>query len=160
MTYRFKYDNVHGAWKQHELKVKDSKTLLFGEEEVSVFGCRNPEEIPWVEIGADFQESLRCFNSSQDDDSRIECLVSTIISTLSSMTHCSVFSPGGGDLEFIRVGSLVSFQDCGNLIQIGAEVLDNLELMFLMLAVPPTAWLPLLRLSLTDLHLTLRQGPN
>ncbi|XP_020272052.1 serine/threonine-protein phosphatase 7 long form homolog [Asparagus officinalis] len=54
MTYRFKYDSVHGAWKQHELKVKDSKTLLFGEEEVSVFGCRNSEEIPWVKIGAEY----------------------------------------------------------------------------------------------------------
>ncbi|TYH35122.1 hypothetical protein ES332_D13G171500v1 [Gossypium tomentosum] len=27
MTYMFKYDSVHGQWKHHELKVKDSKTL-------------------------------------------------------------------------------------------------------------------------------------
>ncbi|XP_020270822.1 uncharacterized protein LOC109846011 [Asparagus officinalis] len=71
--------------------------------------------------------SLMCFNSYQVDDSRIECLVSTIVSALSSMAHCSVSSPGGGDSMFIRVGSLVSFQDCGDLIQIGAEVLENLE---------------------------------
>lgn len=63
----------------------------------------------------------------QVDDSRIECLVSTIVSALSSMAHCSVSCPGGGDSEFIRVGSLVSFRDCGDLIQIGAEVLENLE---------------------------------
>lgn len=36
----FKYDSVHGQWKHHELKVKDSKTLLFGERPVSVFGFR------------------------------------------------------------------------------------------------------------------------
>ena len=54
MTYMFKYDTVHGAWKHHELKVKDSKTLLFGEKPVAVFGIRNPEEIPWGEAGADF----------------------------------------------------------------------------------------------------------
>ncbi|GAB2289413.1 Glyceraldehyde-3-phosphate dehydrogenase 2, cytosolic [Dionaea muscipula] len=53
MTYMFKYDTVHGAWKHHELKIKDSKTLLFGEKEVSVFGVRNPEEIPWGESGAE-----------------------------------------------------------------------------------------------------------
>ncbi|KAF9671674.1 hypothetical protein SADUNF_Sadunf12G0072100 [Salix dunnii] len=46
MTYMFKYDTVHGQWKHHELKVKDSKTLLFGE--------KNPEEIPWGETGADY----------------------------------------------------------------------------------------------------------
>ncbi|GFZ07877.1 glyceraldehyde-3-phosphate dehydrogenase C subunit 1 [Actinidia rufa] len=50
----FKYDSVHGQWKHHELKVKDSKTLLFGEKAVTVFGVRNPEEIPWAETGAEF----------------------------------------------------------------------------------------------------------
>jgi hypothetical protein len=37
-TYMFKYDSVHGQWKHHELKVKDDKTLLFGEKPVTVFG--------------------------------------------------------------------------------------------------------------------------
>ncbi|RWW75892.1 hypothetical protein BHE74_00016079 [Ensete ventricosum] len=54
MTYMFKYDTVHGQWKHHDVKVKDSKTLLFGEKEVTVFGVRNPEEIPWGESGADY----------------------------------------------------------------------------------------------------------
>nr|QED12508.1 glyceraldehyde 3-phosphate dehydrogenase [Selenicereus undatus] len=54
MTYMFKYDSVHGQWKHHELKVKDSNTLLFGEKPVTVFGFRNPEEIPWGKTGAEF----------------------------------------------------------------------------------------------------------
>jgi glyceraldehyde 3-phosphate dehydrogenase len=54
MTYMFKYDTVHGVWKKDELKVHDSKTLLFGEKPVAVFGMRNPDEIPWGEAGADF----------------------------------------------------------------------------------------------------------
>ncbi|KZV24852.1 glyceraldehyde-3-phosphate dehydrogenase, cytosolic-like [Dorcoceras hygrometricum] len=54
MTYMFKYDSVHGQWKHHELKVKDEKTLLFGERPVSVFGFRNPEEIPWADAGAEY----------------------------------------------------------------------------------------------------------
>ncbi|KVH95665.1 Glyceraldehyde 3-phosphate dehydrogenase, catalytic domain-containing protein [Cynara cardunculus var. scolymus] len=53
-TYMFKYDSVHSQWKHHELKVKDEKTLLFGEKPVTVFGIRNPEDIPWGEAGADF----------------------------------------------------------------------------------------------------------
>lgn len=36
----FKYDSVHGQWKNNELKVKDEKTLLFGEKPVTVFGIR------------------------------------------------------------------------------------------------------------------------
>ncbi|KAG6469881.1 hypothetical protein ZIOFF_070814 [Zingiber officinale] len=58
MTYMFKYDTVHGQWKHHEIKMKDSKTLLFGENEVTVFGIRNPEEIPWAETGAGFVVEL------------------------------------------------------------------------------------------------------
>lgn len=36
----FKYDTVHGKWKKHDLKVKDEKTLLFGDKPVKVFGAR------------------------------------------------------------------------------------------------------------------------
>lgn len=36
----FKYDSVHGQWKHSELTVKDTKTLLYGEKPVAVFGCR------------------------------------------------------------------------------------------------------------------------
>ncbi|GFY91524.1 glyceraldehyde-3-phosphate dehydrogenase C2 [Actinidia rufa] len=54
MTYMFKYDSVHGQWKHGDVKVKDSKTLLFGKKAVTVFGFRNPEEIPWSETGAEF----------------------------------------------------------------------------------------------------------
>ncbi|TKY46446.1 Glyceraldehyde-3-phosphate dehydrogenase, cytosolic [Spatholobus suberectus] len=54
MTYMFKYDTVHGQFKHREIKIKDSKTLLFGDSPVTVFGIRNPEEIPWGEAGAEF----------------------------------------------------------------------------------------------------------
>ncbi|KAJ6725757.1 GLYCERALDEHYDE-3-PHOSPHATE DEHYDROGENASE [Salix purpurea] len=54
MTYMFKYDTVHGHWKHSEVKVRDEKTLLFGEKAVAVFGVRNPEEIPWAQAGAEF----------------------------------------------------------------------------------------------------------
>ncbi|CAJ1947557.1 unnamed protein product [Sphenostylis stenocarpa] len=54
MTYMFKYDTVHGQFKNCEVKVKDDKTLLFGSSTVAVFGVRNPEEIPWGQTGADY----------------------------------------------------------------------------------------------------------
>ncbi|CAI9785101.1 unnamed protein product [Fraxinus pennsylvanica] len=54
MAYMFKYDSVHGHWKHNEVKVKDEKTLLFGDNPVKVFGFRNPEEIPWAKTGAEF----------------------------------------------------------------------------------------------------------
>ncbi|KAL8115740.1 hypothetical protein AgCh_022297 [Apium graveolens] len=32
----------------------DAKTLLFGEKPIAVFGCRNPEDIPWAGTGAKY----------------------------------------------------------------------------------------------------------
>ncbi|XP_052734190.1 glyceraldehyde-3-phosphate dehydrogenase 1, cytosolic-like [Vigna angularis] len=53
MTYMFKYDSVHGHWKHHDVTVKDSSTLLFGDKSVIIFVLRNLEEIQWGETGAD-----------------------------------------------------------------------------------------------------------
>jgi glyceraldehyde 3-phosphate dehydrogenase len=36
----FKYDSVHGHWKHSDIKLKNDKTLLFGEKAVAVFGVR------------------------------------------------------------------------------------------------------------------------
>ncbi|GFZ19106.1 glyceraldehyde-3-phosphate dehydrogenase C2 [Actinidia rufa] len=56
MTYMFKYDSVHGQWKKHELKVKDSKTL----------SLRNPHEIPWGEAGAEYVVESTGFFTDKD----------------------------------------------------------------------------------------------
>ncbi|KAG6476499.1 hypothetical protein ZIOFF_065741 [Zingiber officinale] len=79
MTYMFKYDTVHGQWKHNEIKVKDSKTLLFGEKEVIVFGIRNPEEIPWGETGADFVvESTGVFTDKDKAAAHLKVVDDTI----------------------------------------------------------------------------------
>jgi glyceraldehyde 3-phosphate dehydrogenase len=54
MTYMFKYDSTHSHWKHSEVKVQDSNTLLFDDKPVTVFGVRNPEDIPWGEAGAEY----------------------------------------------------------------------------------------------------------
>lgn len=51
----FKYDSVHGQWKNHELKVKDDKTLLFGEKPVAVFGIR------WIYPSLTYGKCIRIF---------------------------------------------------------------------------------------------------
>ncbi|KAM5581892.1 glyceraldehyde-3-phosphate dehydrogenase, cytosolic-like [Rosa sericea] len=55
MIYMFKYDSVHGRWKhQHELSLKDEKTILFGDHPVRIFDGRDPAYIPWQEVDAEF----------------------------------------------------------------------------------------------------------
>ncbi|XP_031122125.1 uncharacterized protein LOC116025152 [Ipomoea triloba] len=54
MAYMLKYYSMRCQWERLDVKVHDEKTLLFGEKAIKVFGCRNPEEIPWGEIGAEY----------------------------------------------------------------------------------------------------------
>nr|GMD26206.1 glyceraldehyde-3-phosphate dehydrogenase [Ipomoea batatas] len=45
-----------------DVEVHGEKTLLFGEKAIKVFGCWNPEEIPWGEVGAEYVvESIGVF---------------------------------------------------------------------------------------------------
>jgi hypothetical protein len=56
----FKYDSVHGHWNHSDIKVKDTKTLLFGEKAVAVFGVRCcfphslcvTKKVCWISCGA------------------------------------------------------------------------------------------------------------
>ncbi|KAM1106456.1 hypothetical protein ACFX13_003378 [Malus domestica] len=88
MTYMFKYDTVHGAWKHHELKVKDSKTILFDEKPVAVFRIRNPKEIPWGEAGADFVvESTGVLTDMQKVVVTLTAIITTEISVSKQLSH-------------------------------------------------------------------------
>ncbi|OAY69445.1 Glyceraldehyde-3-phosphate dehydrogenase, cytosolic, partial [Ananas comosus] len=95
MTYMFKYDTVHGTWKHHDIQVKDSKTLLFGEKAVTVFGVRNPDEIPWGETGAEYiVESTGVFTDKDKAAAHLKVIhdrfgiVEGLMTTVHSITDC------------------------------------------------------------------------
>jgi glyceraldehyde 3-phosphate dehydrogenase len=46
----FKYDTVHGHWKHSDITLKDSKTLLFGDKPVTVFGIRCSPLLPRSDV--------------------------------------------------------------------------------------------------------------
>lgn len=50
MVYMFKYDSTHGRF-AGEVKAEGGK-LVVDDNEISVFQCKNPSEIPWAEAGA------------------------------------------------------------------------------------------------------------
>ncbi|KAF9468260.1 glyceraldehyde-3-phosphate dehydrogenase [Collybia nuda] len=52
MVYMFKYDSVHGRFKG-SVEAKDGKLWISGKP-VTVFGERNPSDIKWGSVGADY----------------------------------------------------------------------------------------------------------
>ncbi|WVZ74734.1 hypothetical protein U9M48_022883 [Paspalum notatum var. saurae] len=112
MTYMFKYDTVHGQWKHHDVKVKDSKTLLFGEKEVAVFGCRNPEEIPWGSVGADYVvESTGVFTDKEKAAAHLKGGAKKVIISAPSK-DAPMFVVGVNEKEYKSDINIVSNASC------------------------------------------------
>ncbi|KAD2393725.1 hypothetical protein R6Q59_011974 [Mikania micrantha] len=112
MTYMFKYDTVHGQWKHHELKVKDEKTLLFGEKPVTVFGVRNPDEIPWGAAGADFVvESTGVFTDKDKAAAHLKGGAKKVIISAPS-GNAPMFVVGVNEKEYTPDLDIVSNASC------------------------------------------------
>jgi len=52
MAYMFRYDSVHGRFKG-TVEVKDGKLVINGKS-VTVFGEKDPANIPWSKVGAEY----------------------------------------------------------------------------------------------------------
>jgi len=64
MAYLFKYDSTHGRFKG-QVEAKDGKLVIDGKE-IAVFAEKNPADIKWGEIGADYVvESTGFFTTTE-----------------------------------------------------------------------------------------------
>lgn len=64
LAYLLKYDSTHGRIKS-DVHAIDDKTIQVGSQTIKVFASRDPAEIPWGEVGADYVvESTGVFTTS------------------------------------------------------------------------------------------------
>nr|AHB86970.1 glyceraldehyde 3-phosphate dehydrogenase [Sedum alfredii] len=112
MTYMFKYDSTHGQWKHHEVKVKDANTLLFAEKPVTVFGFRNPEEIPWGEVGAEYVvESTGVFTDKEKAAAHLKGGAKKVVISAPS-GNAPMFVVGVNEKEYTSDIDIVSNASC------------------------------------------------
>ncbi|KAI9079501.1 hypothetical protein K1719_038583 [Acacia pycnantha] len=112
MIYMFKYDSVHGQWKHNDIKVKDSKTLLFGDKPVTVFAHRNPEEIPWAETGAEYiVESTGVFTDKEKAAAHLKGGAKKVIISAPSK-DAPMFVMGVNEHEYKPELNIVSNASC------------------------------------------------
>ncbi|KAM9048968.1 glyceraldehyde-3-phosphate dehydrogenase, testis-specific isoform 2-T2 [Megaptera novaeangliae] len=52
MVYMFKYDSTHGRYKG-SVEYRNGR-LVVGNNEISIFQCKQPKEIPWKSVGSPF----------------------------------------------------------------------------------------------------------
>ncbi|KAI3851681.1 hypothetical protein MKX03_022326 [Papaver bracteatum] len=122
----FRYDSFHGQWKHHELKVKDTKTLLFGEKELAFFGCRNPEEIPWAETGAKYiVESTGVFTDKDKVASHFKGGAKKVIISAPSK-DAPMFFVGVNENEYTSEINIISNASCtANCLALLAKVIND-----------------------------------
>ncbi|CRX37870.1 type I glyceraldehyde-3-phosphate dehydrogenase [Estrella lausannensis] len=64
LAYLFKYDSTHGRF--NGVVTADEKTLVVDGEKIQVFNEKNPELLPWKELGVDYVvESTGIFTSPE-----------------------------------------------------------------------------------------------
>lgn len=53
MVYMFSFDSTHGSFNGEVSQSEDGKLVINGKA-ISISNCRNPEEIKWADMGADY----------------------------------------------------------------------------------------------------------
>ena len=67
----FKYDSTYGQFKG-SVEAKDGKLLINGRE-INVFAKKNPEEIPWSQVGVKVVvESSGAFTSTEKSSAHLK----------------------------------------------------------------------------------------
>lgn len=71
MAYMFKYDSTHGRYKG-SVEVKDGKLVIAGKA-ITVYGERDPANIPWGKAGADYiVESTGVFTTTEKAEAHLK----------------------------------------------------------------------------------------
>ncbi|CAN1794769.1 Glyceraldehyde-3-phosphate dehydrogenase 2, cytosolic [Linum perenne] len=135
MVYMFKYDTVHGHWKHSDVKVKDESTLTFGDKDVKVFGLRNPEEIPWGSVGADFVvESTGVFTDKDKAAAHLKGGAKKVIISAPSK-DAPMFVVGVNETEYKPELDIISNASCTTNCLAPLAKLTGLSVLFVILLV-------------------------
>ena len=110
MAYMAKYDTAHGRF-DGELSAKDGKLVVNGHE-ISVFGFKNPEEIPWGEVGAEYIiEATGVFKTVDDCKAHIKSGARKVIITAPSK-DAPMFVMGVNNKTYTSDMEVVSNASC------------------------------------------------
>ncbi|KAI7697294.1 Glyceraldehyde-3-phosphate dehydrogenase [Sarcoptes scabiei] len=96
MVYMFKFDSTHGRYPG---EVKDEGGLLVVDgHKIQVFAERNPADIPWGKVGADYVvESTGCFTTMEKAKAHLDGGAKKVVSSdFVSDTHSSIFDAKAG----------------------------------------------------------------
>ncbi|MBC8571040.1 type I glyceraldehyde-3-phosphate dehydrogenase [Zongyangia hominis] len=112
MVYMTKYDTMHGKF-DGCVAIKDGKFTVNGKA-IEVYGCMNPEEIPWGAIGAEYVvESTGVFTTTEKASAHIKAgAKKVVISAPAKDKETPTFVMGVNDDKYTKDMMVVSNASC------------------------------------------------
>lgn len=110
LAYLLKYDSVHGRF-DGEVEGRGNKLVVNGKE-ISVYGTRNPLEIPWAECGAEYIiECTGAFTTIEKASMHIQSGAKKVVISAPS-ADAPMFVYGVNHNEYKRDMDIVSNASC------------------------------------------------
>jgi len=110
MKYMLKYDSIHGKF-TGSIEVKDGKLVVNGNE-ITVYGAKDPAEIPWSESGAEYiVESTGVFTTLEKCDAHFKGGAKKVIISAPS-ADAPMFVMGVNHNEYTKNMNVVSNASC------------------------------------------------
>ena len=112
MVYMTKYDTMHGKF-DGTVGVENDKFTVNGKA-IEVFGCMNPEEIPWGQVGAEYVvESTGVFTTTEKASAHIKAgAKKVVISAPAKDKDTPTFVMGVNDDKYTKDMLVVSNASC------------------------------------------------
>jgi len=110
MKYMLTYDSIHGKF-TGSIEVKDGKLVVNGNE-ITVYGAKDPAEIPWSESGAEYiVESTGVFTTLEKCDAHFKGGAKKVIISAPS-ADAPMFVMGVNHKEYTKDMNVVSNASC------------------------------------------------
>ena len=111
MAYMLRYDTMHGQFKG-EISYTDDAIIVNGHK-VNFYACKEPREIPWGEIGAEYiVESTGVFLTAEKSQGHIDAGAKKVVMSAPSKDSTPMFVMGVNNTTYKKDMTFVSNASC------------------------------------------------
>ncbi len=113
MAYMLKYDTMHGRFDGTVDYDKDRSVLIVNGKEIRVTACKNPAEIGWGAVEAEYVvESTGLFLTQEKAQAHIEAGAKYVVMSAPSKDATPMFVVGVNDQTYVKGTQIVSNASC------------------------------------------------
>ncbi len=113
MAYMLKYDTMHGRFDGTVDYDMEKGLLIVNGKEIRVTACRDPKEIAWGEVGAEYVvESTGLFLTKEKAQAHIEAGAKYVVMSAPSKDDTPMFVVGVNDQTYVKGTQFVSNASC------------------------------------------------